>query len=140
MDQDAEPDWDIQRLISFCEQLDQDRQPDVAYFQVFREAVSSDGAQLSVVRHAEYGWFVSVFEVDEFNSINYVAFGESQEGHFVTFPAWYYTLQAPRGFFVTTETILDCVREFCDTGRRADGVNWIRFADLGFELYAGHNL
>jgi hypothetical protein len=88
-----------------------------------------------VYKH-QVGYFVSIYELAEMGAVNYIASGPTDLPDVIRVDTPRHQLAIPRAFFLPVDATIEVLRYFCQTGRRHPAHRWVRYEDLGFELYA----
>jgi hypothetical protein len=74
--------------------------------------------------------------IDANRSINFIARGSAELQRLVPIRAGQHSLEIPRGLFIPLAETVKCLTYFCETGSLHPDITWVRYDELGMELYA----
>ena len=106
---------------------------DVYHFNIHLERCSSDAPYGFFAYNARHGFLVSL-RIDR--GSNHLALVSHNFDSRVAFSAGQHELIVPTGLFIPTDAAVECARTFCDSGSLAQSIEWVRYDQLGLELYA----
>ena len=105
----------------------------VYHFNIHLGRCSSDSPRGFFAYIAGHGFLVSLRTAPD---SNHCAVLNHDFDDRVEFSAGQYELIVPIGMLIPTDTAVQCARIFCDSVSLAESIAWVRYEDLGFELYA----
>lgn len=109
---------------------------EVYYCTTFLNEVSTDAQTAYLMYKHGVGYFLSIHELSEEGMVNYIASGSTDLPDVIRIQTARFQFAIPRSFFLPIDAAIDALQYFCETGRRHPVQRWIRYDDLGFELYS----
>jgi hypothetical protein len=126
-----------QEVIAIMKAADADLARGVYYFNIHLARVASDAPYAFVLHKRPFGYLLSLrTPIASGNSVTYVAKLNDDASQIVRVCTGEISLAIPIGLFVPLDRAITCLAYFCDTGHTSGEAKWVRYDQLGYELYS----